>query len=405
MQRWEVYERTGVMSLDARRIAIAIELDQPVPWHLDCYQGILKYAAERDWSCVVDPYLVGMRGDSDVSDYDGVIGRITEVAAQAVRSQGIPVVDLWQSGPVQDLPAVYIDFRKGAKLAAEHLVSCGYRRFALVGIEMQRVNTLDRLGLNEVIVSHGFAEADTFVFPHDFEASREGVIHLRRVLTSWLKSLTSPVGVLVQHSVTARYLAQICNEMGLRVPEDVGIVAQLGDEVLSMVASPTLTIVDSDYIGVGYTASQMLEELIQGTFEGDPVRLLPPKRLIVRESSDFYLSSDPLVTEAMRYIADHCRETLRVEDLADALNTSRRTLERRFDEVVGKSVYSEIARLRAEYVKRQLIETDRALASIASECGFSSASHFTRFFSNVVGMTPSAFRKAHTLGRNRLVKN
>ena len=55
-------------------------------------------------------------------------------------------------------------------------------------------------------------------------------------------------------------------------------------------------------------------------------------------------------------------KTTRVKQaLADALNTSRRTLERRFEEVVGRSVYSEIARLRAEYVKRQLIETERPL--------------------------------------------
>lgn len=383
----------------SKRIAIAIELDHPVPWHLDCYQGILDYAAEYGWKCVVDPYLVGMTGDSDVSDYDGVVGRITEAAAEAAKSHGIPVVNLWQNGPVQDLPSVYIDYLAGARLAAEHLVSCGYRRFAHIGIAMQKVNALDLVGLNEVISAHGFARADNFEFPHDFEASREGVIHLRRVLTSWLKSLTSPAGVLIQHSVTARYLAQICNEMGLRVPEDVGIVAQLGDEVLSMVSSPTLTMVNADYLGVGFEAAGMLDELLAGGLQGEAVRLLPPKRLIVRESSDFYLSSDPLVTQAMRYIADHCRQTLRVEGLADALNTSRRTLERRFEEVLGRSVYSEIARLRAEYVKRQLIETDRPLAQIAQDCGFSSASHFTRFFSNVVGTTPSAFRKSQAPGR------
>lgn len=370
-----------------------------MPWHLDCYQGILHYAAEQGWASVVDPYLVGMTGQTDITDYDGVVGRITSEVAEAAQAQGIPVVNLWQNGPVQHLPSVYMDYLAGAKLAADHLVSCGYRRFAHIGIAEQKVNTLDLFGLNDVITSHGFAEADAFEFPHDFETTREGVVHLRRVLTSWLKSLTSPVGVLIQHSVTARYLAQICNEMGLRVPEDVGIVAQLGDQVLSMVSSPTLTIVDSDYTEIGYMSAKMLDELLQGGLQGDAVRLYPPKRLIVRESSDFYLSSDPLVTQAMRYMADHCRQTLRVEDLADAMNTSRRTLERRFEEVVGRSVYSEIARLRAEYVKRQLIETDRPLATIAQDCGFSSASHFTRFFSNVAGMTPSAFRKSQTSSR------
>lgn len=386
-----------------KRIAIAIELDYPVPWHLDCYQGILQYASEQDWTCVVDPYLVGMTGQSGVSDYDGVVGRITPEVAQSAASQGIPVVNHWRNSQAEGLPSVLFDYLTAAVLAGEHLVSCGYRRFAHIGINSQAVNELDLEGLTQAVRSHGFPTPDTFSFVHDFETTREGVIHMRRVVTSWLESLTSPVGVLVQNSMMARYLAQICGEMGLKVPEDVGIVVQLGDQVLVMAASPTLTVVDSDYFGIGFESARYLDQLLSGDQVPEPlVRLVTPSRLIVRESSDFYLSTDPLVTQAMRYIADHCRQTLRVEDLAGALNTSRRTLERRFEEVVGRSVYSEIARLRAEYVKRQLLETERPLAAIAQECGFSSASHFTRFFSNLVGMTPSAFRKAQSAGRARV---
>jgi LacI family transcriptional regulator len=264
------------------------------------------------------------------------------------------------------------------------------------------VNTLGLAGLTHAVKAHGFSEPDTFEFPHDFEANREGVIHMRRVLTSWLQAQTSPIGVVTQNSVTARYLAQICAEMGLKVPEDVGITVQLGDLVLSLAASPTLTVVDSDYFGLGFESAKYLDELLSGKSPDEHPRQIVPTGLIVRESSDFYLSSDPMVTDAMRYIAEHCRQTLRVEDLAEALHTSRRTLERRFEEIVGRSVYSEIARLRAEYVKRQLVETKHSLAKIAQDCGFSSASHFTRFFSNVVGMTPSAYRKAQAPGRGQL---
>jgi LacI family transcriptional regulator len=384
------------------RIAIAIELDHPVPWHLECYQGILHYAEERGWHCVVDPYLVGMTGETDASDYSGVVGRIDAAIAEGAQRYGIPVVNHWQNSPVPNLPSVLVDYREGARLAGEHLVSCGYRRFAHVGLKDQAVNGLDLVGMESALAAKGFDALETFEFDHDFEATREGVVHLRRVLTRWLGGLTSPVGVLVQHMVVARYLAQICAEMGKTVPEDVGIVVQLGDQVLTLAASPTLTAVDSDYFGIGYAAAGKLDRLMAGSDTEPRIERVVPTRLHVRESSDFYLSSDPLVTAAMRYMADHCRETLRVEDLAAALNTSRRTLERRFDEVVGRSVYSEVARLRAEYVKRQLLDTDRSMSSIADDCGFSSASHFTRFFSNVVGSTPSAYRKANQPGNRRL---
>lgn len=390
------------MRVLSKRVAIAIELDHPVPWHLDCYQGILQYALDHDWACVVDPYLVGMTGQSDVSDYDGVVGRITTEVAESAAAHDIPVVNHWQNSPTEGLPGVFFDYKQGSRLVGEHLVSCGYRRFAHLGISSQIINVLDLAGLTEAVTAHGFPEPDTFAFPHDFEANREGVIHMRRVLTSWLEAQTSPVGVLAQNSVTARYLAQICREMGLKVPDDIGIVVQLGDHVLSMAASPTLTMVDLDYFGIGMQSAAYLDELMAGQPPDEQPRLVVPSGLIVRESSDFYLSSDPMVTDAMRFIADHCRQTLRVEDLAEAMSTSRRTLERRFEEVVGSSVYSEIARLRAEYVKRQLVETDHPLAKIAHDCGFSSASHFTRFFSNVVGITPSAYRKAESSSMARV---
>ena len=56
-------------------------------------------------------------------------------------------------------------------------------------------------------------------------------------------------------------------------------------------------------------------------------------------------------------------------------------------------------------VKRVLIETDRPLAAIAQDCGFSSASHFTRYFSKEAGMTPSAYRQQEQRASRAGVRN
>ena len=78
-----------------RRIAIAIELDQPYRHHYDSCRGILQYAAERGWQTVIDPHLVGMTGQGGVSEYDGIVGRITRRAAEEAGARGIPVVNHW----------------------------------------------------------------------------------------------------------------------------------------------------------------------------------------------------------------------------------------------------------------------------------------------------------------------
>ncbi|MFN3168251.1 MAG: helix-turn-helix domain-containing protein [Phycisphaeraceae bacterium] len=383
----------SVASDKPRRIAIAIELDPPVPWHHDCYRGILQFAAQHGWSCVVDPYLVGMTGRSGIGDYDGVVGRITPQIAASANEQGIPVVNHWQNANAKGVPSVLPSYDEGGRLAGEHLVMNGYRHFAHVGINVDRINELELKGFTEVLNRHGLPAPACIEIDNDFEMSRDGVIAFRRALTDWLIGLPKPVGVMVQPCHAARYLAQISGELGLRVPHDVGIVVHHGDSVIVSSASPTLSAIDIDHFQIGYESAALLGRLMAGE-RVDPAGVrIAPQRVVVRESSDVFICSEPVVTEAMRYIADHCRQTLKVDQIAERLSTSRRTLERRFEEALGRSVYSEITRLRTDYIKRMLAETDLPMAAIAEHCGFSSPSHFTRFFRNEAGQTPTAFRR------------
>jgi len=86
---------------------------------------------------------------------------------------------------------------------------------------------------------------------------------------------------------------------------------------------------------------------------------------------------------------------VQIEDVAEELGVSRRTLERRFEAALGKTVYAEIARLRLNHIKRVLMDSDLPLATIAIDCGFSSASYFATYFRKSAGMTPGKFRKQH----------
>ncbi|MGB0768935.1 MAG: helix-turn-helix domain-containing protein, partial [Phycisphaeraceae bacterium] len=113
---------------------------------------------------------------------------------------------------------------------------------------------------------------------------------------------------------------------------------------------------------------------------------------VVRDSTDVFLCEDEMVSEAMRYIASHVREELTVQALADAMGVSRSTLLRRFEEAIDRSPTHEINRLRVDYIKRLLSETEMPIAEICNVCGFSTASHFTRFFKREAGVTPSAYR-------------
>lgn len=378
-----------------KRIAIAIEMDYPYPWHHGCYQGILKYAKEQgDWLCIVDPYLVGLSHDEKEIAYDAVIGRIDYTTAEIAKSHNLPIVNHWSNSSAPGLPSVLPDSIAVGRRLGDHLISCGYRRFAFAGIRDDRPSDDILRGMTEVLTSKGFTPPKSWIIEKGYEENREELSRFRRQLLAWLSDLKTPVGIAAINATPGRYIAQGCYELGMDVPKDVGIAVQSGD-YSSDTGSPSITSIEQDFVQLGYDAARLLDELIQGKAKHPLQRTHAPMRLVPRDSTDVFVCDDPLVKEAIRYIAEHRQQTVTVQDVADAVYTSKSTLRRRFEEVLGRQISDEIARLRTDHVKTLLIETDKSLSAIADECGYSSPTQFGRYFSKTVNMTPSEFRKQY----------
>ena len=103
---------------------------------------------------------------------------------------------------------------------------------------------------------------------------------------------------------------------------------------------------------------------------------------------------DRLVAEALRIIWSRDDSALNVADVASLLPVSRRSLERRFQQVLGRTVLGEITRCRVERVKRLLEETDMPLKQLAKLVGFSSPETLAKAFQRQLGQTPTAYRKS-----------
>lgn len=381
-----------------KRVAIAIELHWNLPWHLDCYQGIMDYAKEQGWACVTDPYLCGISGGGDLSTYDGVIGRISQSMADRVGQADLHAVTLLHE---VDLHSVRSDAQGSARLAGEHLVSCGYRRLGVVG----DASSSPRI---RQTIFHAFADAVTHlgghkpletVFNGDHLSHPERSGPIRQAIAQWIQAQDKPIGLYILDMATARYTTQICEQLGIRIPEDVGIVVHSTDKLTATSITPTLSEVAIDHWEQGYQAAAVLDRLMRGERVEPKTRYITQARIITRESSDRFISEDEMVSEAMRYIAEHSRQAISAEDVAAALQVSRRTLDRRFEEVLGKTVSQEVMRKRLQQIEVSLIESDLTMADIAGLFGFGSASQFTQFFKKQAGMTPSAYRNRHQ-GKN-----
>ncbi|MER6788480.1 helix-turn-helix transcriptional regulator [Streptomyces sp. NPDC000658] len=84
--------------------------------------------------------------------------------------------------------------------------------------------------------------------------------------------------------------------------------------------------------------------------------------------------------------------TRRVEDYAEALGYSPRTLSRAALASTGLGAKEFIDRRVVLEAKRLLAHSDQTAARIAGRLGFSSATHFSKYFHQRTGQTPIAFR-------------
>jgi transcriptional regulator GlxA family with amidase domain len=80
--------------------------------------------------------------------------------------------------------------------------------------------------------------------------------------------------------------------------------------------------------------------------------------------------SDPLILRFERWARDHLKDGFSLQEAAEALATSTRTLQRRCEAVLGKSPLSYFQDLRIERARSLLHGSDLAVEAIAAEVGY-----------------------------------
>ena len=137
----------------------------------------------------------------------------------------------------------------------------------------------------------------------------------------------------------------------------------------------------------------MLDRIMDGERAPASPLLLPPLKVVPRQSTDVLTVGDGDVVLAIRFIREQAARPLQVDDVLDRVPLSRRSLERRFREFVGHSISDEIRRTHVERAKHLLISTDLAMSQVAEASGFTSATRLGIVFHAEVGEPPTEFRR------------
>jgi LacI family transcriptional regulator len=126
--------------------------------------------------------------------------------------------------------------------------------------------------------------------------------------------------------------------------------------------------------------------------------VIDPLGVKTRHSTDLLAIEDPEVAKGVRFIREHACEGIRVEDMLEQVALSRRAMEKRFREAIGRPPHMEIRRAQLERVKELLVGSDFKLEKIAEITGFSSAQYLAGLFRRMMKITPGAWRQAGRAG-------
>lgn len=95
----------------------------------------------------------------------------------------------------------------------------------------------------------------------------------------------------------------------------------------------------------------------------------------------------------MDYLNHHFTEEINVDSIAAALFLNRDYISHVFKDETGYSVMAYVISLRVNRAKLLLAETDRSITDIATECGYTDFTYFSKQFKKHTNLSPSKFRK------------
>jgi len=213
----------------------------------------------------VDGLILAPQGRPD--DYD------------PIRTLDIPVVLIDRLVPFWAKDGVLLDNVAAGRLGAEHVLSFGHRRIAMIAGTPHLTSSTERLeGFAQALQEHGV--------PLDADFIRYGNFREEAAYTECLSLFAGPLrptAVLVANNLMLIGLVRALAELGLHCPRDVSIVA-IDDLPWASAFTPPLTTIRQPIAEIAEAALGILLSRIRRNGPAEPVTKRVAPELIVRRS-------------------------------------------------------------------------------------------------------------------------
>lgn len=216
---------------------------------------------------------------------DGVIlvGVIRQAYIEKLQSYGIPIILVDPKREFPDHSQVLIDNEQGAYTATAHLIRKGHTRIGFISGELDRQSFKLRYdGYIKALRGAGIPFNKTLVRSFGLE---QGYDHVKELM----KLRQPPTAIFAANDINALNGYRACQDLGLRIPEDVSIIG-FDDIDLGRFAAPALSTIRVYKEELGSMAVRlMLKQIPDSSVK--PVTVMIPTRLVERESVTEFINA------------------------------------------------------------------------------------------------------------------
>jgi LacI family transcriptional regulator len=291
---------------------------------------------------------------------------------------------------IPGIPNIITESDKIGTMAAEHLLGLGFKQFAYCGFKGIFWSEERSESFSKRIAQAGFK---TNIYQQPRSRTTPSWEEEKTIMAYWLRSLPKPTGLMACNDDRAQQVAEACKISGSQIPIDVAVIGVDDDKLVCELIDPPLTSIGLNFERAGYEAAELLDRLMAGEEFSNQKIIVQTMPITLRKSTGIMAMEDHIVAEAVSFIRKNASKQISVDDVSDELPVSRRDLERRFRREIGRSILSEIRSARTEAIIRMLFETNLSVSQIALHLGFSDASHISRFFRSMKGMSMLEYRR------------
>jgi LacI family transcriptional regulator len=303
-----------------------------------------------------------------------------------------PTVLVGRNQPGVVAGQVMEDNLQAGRLAARHFMERGHTSFAWVTAYGGLVSNDRHEGFSTALAESGF-KCHRLEYRRDRSTSRDWR-HRQAWLARQLRTLPRPLACYVLDDQLASEAIEVCLANGWRVPEDIAVMGTGNIEIACECSHVPISSIDLGEEEIARRAATLLDRLMHGRKPPARPIVIAPRGLVIRSSSDFMAVASPQLRHAVDFIGNNLRRSFSLEQVAEAVSVSRRTLYNLFHRHLSRSPAEFVVQARLERARQLMAASpEQTITNLAAQSGLGSPRTLTRLLLRHEGVNARTWKK------------